>query len=142
MNYEKITKEFFELLEDLNERDWEIKVNQNWTIKDVISHLVGWEKESCNALQESWTFKKEPWFLKTDDFSKFNETSVNNYKDYSKEMIIKEWKYWQYMLNKMIEEIKEKNLKKYPELFSWVFDEGENSHYLKHLNQIKKVLKR
>lgn len=65
INVAEISKKFFKILGNLNEEQWKMKVNNNWTIKDVVSHLFG-----------------------------------------------------------------------------WVFDEGEDNHYLFHLNQIKKVLEK
>lgn len=140
MEKEKITQDFFKLLENLNEGDWNIKVNNGWTIKEVISHLVGWEKEAVKVLDEEWKTKKKPWFLETEDFANFNKQSIENYRDYSPKKLMDKWKKWQRLLDEKIDEIGEKNLRKESELFEWVFDEGEDNHYLVHYKQIQQAL--
>jgi hypothetical protein len=139
MNTENITKEFFELLENLQPEELDKKIGKR-TIKEVIAHLVGWEKEAFERLDETWRTKEKPWFLKTDNFDEFNEKSIENYKNFTPEQLLNEWKKWQKKLDDKIEEIGEDKLREDMELFDWVFDEGDENHYLEHLNQIKKVL--
>ena len=139
-NTTQITKEFLELLENFKPKDWNIKV-KNRTIKEIVAHLVGWEKEAVEQLDVTWKTKEKPWFLKTNNYDRFNQKSMDYYKNHSTEELIKEWKHWQNLLDEKIEEIGEENLRKKPELFEWVFDEGDESHYLEHLNEIKEVLK-
>lgn len=134
------TKGFMKLLESLNEDDWKIKVNSDWTIKDVISHLVGWEREAVKALEEEWKTKEKPLFLLTEDFNEFNKKNVEHYKRYNSRELLDEWKKLQNILDEKINEIGEENLRKEPELYDWVFDEGEENHYKEHYEQIKKVL--
>jgi len=136
----QITKEFIELLENLEPLKWNTKV-KNKTIKEIVAHLVGWEKEAVKRLDEVWKTKEKPWFLKTENFDEFNKKSMKYYKDYSPEELIKEWKHWQRLLDKKIKEIGEDKLRTESELFDWVFDEGENNHYLEHLNQTKEILR-
>lgn len=136
----KINNSLLKLLENLTDKEWNLKVNPDWTVKDVISHLVGWEKEAVKELGQTWKTKKEPWFLKTSDFKEFNKRSVETYKNYSSKELLNEWKKYQKLLDKKIKEIGEDKLRAQPYLFSWVFDEGEDNHYLVHYNQIKKVL--
>lgn len=136
---EDIFKEFLELLKDLKSEDWKIKI-KNKTIKDIVAHMVGWEKECAEQLDEVWETQEEPWFLKTDDYDDFNKKSMEKYKDYSPEELLNEWKKLQEELEKKIIQIGEEKLRARPELFDWVFDEGDNSHYLEHLNQIKEAI--
>lgn len=140
MNQDNISREFFRLLENLKDEEWDIKVDNEWAIKDVVAHLVGWEKECVQILEETWKTKEKPWFLKTDDYNEFNKKNAQEYENYSPKELLKEWKFWQNSLDEKIEKIGENNLRQNPELFEWVFDEGEDGHYLEHFNQIKKVL--
>ncbi len=140
-NTTKITKEFSELLENLKPDKWNLKI-KNRTIKEIIAHLVGWEKEAVEQLDKVWKSKQKPWFLKTDNFDEFNKESINYYKNYSPKELINEWKKYQKLLDNKINEIGEKNLRAEPELFNWVFDKGEENHYLEHLNEIKGVLEK
>ncbi len=128
-----IMKEFENLLNSLTGEQWSIKVNSEWTIKDVVAHLIGWEKEAANSLSKSWKTKKSSWFVQIENSNEFNSKSVKEYKNLNYKQIIKEWIYWQDQLNKIIQEIGESNLRKEKE--------NEKNHYLLHLNQIKKALK-
>lgn len=140
INTDWVTTEFLKLLENLTPDQWNIKVNKNWTIKDCVAHLVGWEKECVGELKKYWKTKNKPWFLKTDDFSKFNSKSINKYKNYQPKKIITEWKKWQKIFEEVIEIIGEDRIRKDKELSDWVFDEYNDNHYLEHLKQIKKAL--
>lgn len=141
MDENEIPKEFLKLLDNLKESEWDTKVDDNWTIKDIIAHLVGWENECVKELEKTWETKKKPWFLTTNSFDGFNEKSVDKYKNYPPKKLLREWKHWQNLLDKKIKDMGKDNLKKEGELFGWVFDEGEGSHYHEHFNQIKESLK-
>ncbi|MFH1500925.1 MAG: DinB family protein [archaeon] len=136
MNTEETTKELMQLLKNLKEDEWNDKVG-NWTIKDIICHLVGWEEEAAKSLKEEWRTKKKPWFLKDDNFDEFNKKSIKKYKNLKPAELVKVFKKFQKQLDELIEEIGEDNLRDNMEMYSWVFDEEDN-HYLHHLNQIKK----
>ncbi|MBU0907800.1 MAG: ClbS/DfsB family four-helix bundle protein [Nanoarchaeota archaeon] len=142
MDPEKITKELFALLESLSDSEWKIKVNEKWTVKDVIAHLVGWEKESVKCLREEWKTKKKPWFFETDNYDEFNNGLVREYKKFSPKELINEWKKQINRLEEETQSIGEEKLRENMDLFGWVFGEGEDNHYLIHLNQIKRVLKK
>lgn len=128
--------DFLEFLKNLKEEDWAKKINENWTIKDVVAHLVGWEKESARVLKDVWGSEKDPWFLLDGNYEKFNARSVDFYKSYSAEELIREWEKWQGVLEGEIKEIGENNLRQDPKM-NWVFDE---EHYKYHLDQIKSSL--
>jgi hypothetical protein len=124
----------------LKPEDWQKKVNSKWTVKDVIAHMVGWEKAATEALAQCWLSKKSPWFLETSKYSEFNAKSVEHYKNYSPNELLAEWQIWQAEMDKQIKEIGEVKLRAAGSQWSWVFDEDENSHSLQHYLQIKKAL--
>ena len=126
--------------ESLTPEDWKKPVGDTWTVKDVIAHVVGWEKEAYHELLKTWKSKKKTWFLKTDDYGDFNKRSVEEYKNFSPKQLLQEWKKWQGKLDEAIQIVGEDNMRKEPDLFSWVFDEGEDSHYKHHFEQIKRIL--
>lgn len=131
---------FLSYCESLTPEDWKKLVNETWTVRDVIAHIVGWEKEAYYELLKAWQSKKEPWFLTTEDYSDFNRRSVEEYKSFSPRQLLQEWRTWQEKLDKAIFAIGESNLRSEPELFSWVFDEGEGSHYKHHFEQIRRAV--
>ena len=36
--------DFVSYLKILKPEDWHKKVNDKWTVKDVVAHMIGWEK--------------------------------------------------------------------------------------------------
>jgi|WetSurMetagenome_2_1015567.scaffolds.fasta_scaffold108464_3 hypothetical protein len=140
INPNKISKEFFELLENLSEKQWKTKVNSNWTVKDVVAHLVGWEETAASELLKTWKTRKKPWFMESGDYREFNNNLIVKYSKYPTKELIGKWKHRQKVLDNEIKEIGEEKLREEPDLFSWVFDEEEDNHYLVHLNKIKKAL--
>ncbi len=128
-----ILKEFISYLEGLKDEDWNVKVNSKWNVKDVVSHLVGWEEECAKALISFMKTGEKPWFLVEQDYSEFNRKNVERYKNYSHKELLEKWKSLAKITEKEIKEIGEENLKDK----EWLFDD---SHYIEHWEQIKKAL--
>jgi len=141
MSIEKTTKDFFRFLKNLKPEDWNKKINDKWTIKDAVAHLVAWERECAICLPMAWEKKENPWFIKTDNYDEFNKRAIQTYKNYLPEELLSEWEKWQNALEKEAEKIGVNNLQsaQFGLTFEWFFDEGENNHYLQHFNEIKKV---
>lgn len=141
INTQKLTDEFLTFLENLNPQDWNQKVTDKWTIRDMIVHLIGWEKEAVRELPISYATHQKPWFMNNnDDYVEFNAKNVQEYKDYPPKQLIEEWKKWQKVLDDEVEKIGVDKLKADYDFFEWVFDEGEGNHYLEHFKQIKEAL--
>jgi len=130
-------------LKTLKPEDWTKKVTDKWAVKDVIAHMVGWERESVKVLQE---FKKNrkgnPWFLKTDtDYEPFNKKSIDFYKSYPPERLLSEWEKLRKEVERYIQEIGEEQLRVRPDM-QWVFDEEIGDHHKHHYRQIKNAIER
>ncbi|MFH0712794.1 MAG: ClbS/DfsB family four-helix bundle protein [Candidatus Jorgensenbacteria bacterium] len=124
---------------NLKESDWKIPVTKKWRVKDVLSHLIGWERECARELEKVFETGNEPWFMLTDDYDEFNERIYREFKNYSSEALISELEKWQEILESNIQKIGEDKIRQRPHM-DWVFDEGGKPHFEHHLNQIKKVL--
>lgn len=117
-----------------------------WTVKDVVAHMVAWEKAEVKAVRLTWRDKKWPeWF--TGDYDNFNSKAVEFYKHYSPEALMDEWARWQARVQEEVENIGIENIQSRPDLFAWVFEgidddqmDGSESHYKHHYNQIKHVV--
>lgn len=133
---------FISYLKTLKPEDWNKKVNDQRTVKDVAAHMVSWEKEDTTIIGLTWKTKKIPWFCETDDYEDFNNKHIEYYKDYAPEQIIKEWRKYQKQVQEEIDSIGEDNLKKYPDLFKWLLEKGEGSHYELHYKEIRDVVKK
>lgn len=127
-------------LASLTESQWQTKVNDDWTVKDVIAHLVGWAYEVAGVLPTVWETGEEPWFCKTDDYDEFNDGNVKRCKDMSPEEVLAEYSRSEEVVQREIDKIGESRLREQPGKCRWVFDEGPNSHWINHLRQIKKAL--
>lgn len=132
--------DFISYLKRLKPEDWQKMATDEWTVKDVVAHMVGWEKGDVEVIRKSWEAKEEPWFLKSSSYKDFNYKNVEYYKNYSPEKLIEEWQYWQDEVEKEVEKIGWENIEKHPDKFGWLLEEGEGSHYEHHYNQIKKAV--
>jgi len=140
-------EDFIDFLRTLKPNDWQAEVNSRWTIKDVVAHMVGWEKGDCEIIRDTWKTKELPWFYKTTDFDDFNKKSIILYKSYSPQKLIKEWEKWRRNVKEEIDKIGKSELKKRPDLFRWLFEDEDPkrikpTHYELHYMQIKKSLKK
>jgi hypothetical protein len=124
---------------NLKPQDWNVQVTKNWTVKDIVSHLVGWEKEVARELPRVWESGQQPWFMSTENYEGFNGETYEYYKDYSPEELISEFQKWENYLDVSIKNIGEENLRKHPHM-DWVFDEGDEPHFEHHIDQIRKAL--
>ncbi len=137
--------DFIEFLRKIEPEMWGVRATSKWTVKDVVAHMVGWEKESVKTLRE---FKENgtdnPWFMKKDaDYTEFNDGAVLFYSEYSPEQLLAEWEKLQNELEMLIKNIGEDILRARPDM-EWVFDEskdGHEGHYEHHLKQIKEAIK-
>lgn len=121
--------------------DWSQKVTEKWTVKDVLSHLVGWEREVAIELKNIFENGEEPWFIKTDDYSEFNEKIYKEFQNNSPKELLIALEKWQRTTEKEIQDIGEAKIRQHKDV-SWVFDEGDEPHIEHHINQIKKALNR
>lgn len=132
-----MTNKFIELLKNLKSEDWNKKVNDSWTVKDVIAHMVGWEEECVNQLPVIWNTKQTPWFLDETKDDAFNKHSLEKFKQFSPEQLITEWEKWLEKGKETVSGIGEENMKNNPKLFGWWFDD---SHNKSHYDQVRKAV--
>lgn len=146
--------EFIEYLKGLNLEDWGVQVTDKWTVKDVVAHMVAWERRDAEVVPIFWeTKKKEPWMSTRKEWDEFNAKWVEFYKNYTPEELIAEWELWQKKVTEEIDRIGYSNIKLQPDLFDWLLEDGEGSsniftmnengsHYQHHLRQIKEILRK
>ena len=125
----------------LKPEDWSRKVTEKWTVKDVLSHLVGWHREVVIELRNTFEKEIEHWFMKTDDYTEFNDKIYNEFKDRLPEELLIEFEKWEKSWGNEVKNIGEDKIKQRKHT-SWVFDEdeGDEPHFEHHINQIKKAL--
>ncbi len=124
---------------NLKPEDWEKPVTELWKVKDVLAHLVGWEREIAQELPKAWENSEDPWFMDTDNFNNFNAEIYEEYKDFSPAQLLAELKEWQNALDEEIERIGEDDIRN-SNYSEWVFDEGREPHFEHHINQVRQAL--
>lgn len=138
--------DFISYLKTLQPEDWHTMATSKWTVKDVVAHMVAWEKASIDAIRETWANKKWPdWFV--GNYDDFNARALAHYKDHTPTQLIEEWELWQKKVEEEVERFGEEKLRAHPDLFDWLFEgvddaqlDGTESHYQHHYNQIKKAI--
>ena len=130
---------FIFYLKTLKPEDWSKKATDKWTVKDVVAHLVGWEKEVVNTLDEARKTGEPAWFMKQKNWDEFNKQNTEFYKNYSPKELLEEWEMWQEKLEAKIKELGESELRDDKDM-EYLFDEGDDSHYEHHYRQIKKAV--
>lgn len=126
---------------NIKESDWDVPVTKKWRVKDVLSHLVGWEREVARELPKVFETGDEPWFMLTDDYAEFNEKIYREFKNYSPGTLLSELEKWQNGLENSIQEIGEDKIRQRPHM-DWVFDEGDEPHFEHHVKQVIEALRR
>ncbi len=138
---------FVEYLKTLKPEDWGKKATSKWTVKDVVAHMVGWERHDVEVIKNSWETKTPPWWKSKNEDDAFNAKWVEYYKDYKPEELVTEWEKWQDAVSNVIANIGSENLRARPDLFDWLFEgvddnrtNGKPSHYKHHYNQVKQIV--
>lgn len=119
-----------------------------WTVKDVVAHMVAWEKRDAEIIPFFWkTKKREPWMSVRVEWDEFNRKEVERYKNYTPKQLLDEWRMWQGKVRDEIAAIGADNIKAHPELFDWMITDAGHytlneggSHYEHHYEQINKAL--
>jgi hypothetical protein len=109
--------------------------NSEWTPKDVLSHIVGWDIEVIKKFEE---FIVNPDADDEYDINKFNKYSVIKRKDNSFDEVMDEFKRAQSGLREIISRLTINNIMLEPRFKEWV--EVLIEHYLHHGVQIEKLV--
>ena len=72
-------------------------------MKDVVAHMVGWERGDVEEIKRIWETKTPPWWKNDPNYDEFNYKWVGFYKDYTPEQLIAEWEMWQRKVTKEVE---------------------------------------
>ncbi|MFH1473205.1 MAG: ClbS/DfsB family four-helix bundle protein [bacterium] len=125
---------------NLKESDWIIPVTEKLSVKDVFSHLVGWEREVAQELVKTFETGNEPWFMSVDNFDEFNEKIYQEFKNTPPPELLLEMNRWQKKLENAILKIGEDKIRQRSHV-DWVFDDGDEPHFEHHKKQVENVLK-
>lgn len=150
---QKITaQEFISFLKTLTHDDWGAQVTDMWTVKDVVAHMVGWEKRDAQIIPLIWSTKQLPqWMTTKEEYDAFNRVNVEQYAHLAPEDLLSEWEKWQSVVQTELETVGYEQLQSRPDLFGWLLeargesgnhpnDDPKENHYFHHYVQIKDTL--
>ena len=75
----------------VSETDPGQEICPGWTIKEAIGHITAWEIVVHKAIQ-AFLAGDPPYFLREQDFDRFNEQSVEYRSAWPLEQVLQEWK--------------------------------------------------
>ncbi len=132
-----MNQEILQFCDELQPSDWQKMATSTKTVKDVLAHLVGWQREVATEFEKSIR-GQEPWFISVSNYDDFNDRIDKEFKTISAKDLLKEFRKWDDTLERRISELGEDMLRRRKEA-EWVFDEGDDGHFLEHFNQIKRA---
>ena len=75
----------------IGKTDPDLEICPGWRTKQIISHITAWEVVIHKAIQ-AFSAGDPPYFLREQDFDRFNQGAVNFRADWSLEEVLQEWK--------------------------------------------------
>ena len=132
-----VSSEFLEVVKNLDPNDSEQPgVCGHWSPKDVVSHIIGWERETVK--QFDLFLKGTPTNIKY-DIDSFNQNSVESRKHLSWNDVIEELTSAQRELRQINDTIVEENIMTEKRFLLWA--NTLIRHYRHHMSQLKVLTK-
>ena len=134
-NLYTVEKEFNQVIESLNAilRDQKI-AEGSWSVKDVLSHIVGWEAE---VVKQFKAFLTNPDTNDNYDIDLFNKSAVESRKHSSWNQIVVELKTSQTELSGFLANLTQKEIDEEKRFIEWV--DVLVNHYVHHTKQLKQL---
>jgi len=135
---------FVEYCKIFKSEDWKVMVTDKWNVRDVVTHMLVWEKQGVKYLK-NFIARSESEPLKDWDkvkYDSYNEESLKSYKDHTPKQLIEEWETFQVEVGKLIAQVGESELRQHKGM-RWILgkeDGTESSHYDNHHQKIRDAL--
>jgi len=107
---------------------------ENWSPKDILAHIVGWEVEVVKQFRE---FLVNPDVDDNYDIDSFNENSVSLRKSKTWEEIVNELELSQKELSVLLSSLSQKDIDSEERFSEWV--EVLINHYKHHMSQLQQL---
>ncbi len=117
----------------LNIRDKKIAKGK-WSVKDILSHIVGWEVE---VIKQFKVFLTNPDVDDNYDIDSFNKSAVESRKHLSWDQIVAELKTAQSELSGFLSKLTQKEIDEEKRFIEWV--DVLINHYVHHTKQLKQL---
>jgi uncharacterized damage-inducible protein DinB len=132
-NLSSVEEEFVQVIDSFNAKVRDQKIaGGSWSVKDVLSHIVGWEVEVVKQ------FKAFLTNLDVDDnydIDSFNKSAVESRKHLSWDQIFAELKTTQAELSGFLSKLTQKEMDKEKRFSEWV--DVLANHYVHHTKQLR-----
>lgn len=86
--YISARQELFRALTGLTSSDLGQMIDDNWTVKDVVAHIVAWDSDAID--NAGFLISGEIGKVRVEDEDEFNRAAVEKYKDFSGEVVVGE----------------------------------------------------
>ena len=134
-NLYTVEKEFNQVSKSLNTKIRDQKITEgSWSVKDVLSHIVGWEAE---VVKQFKAFLVNPDVDDNYDIDSFNKIAVELRKHLSWNQIEEELKTAQTELSGFLFSLNQKNIEDEKRFIEWVKVLAD--HYVHHTKQLKQL---
>ena len=142
VTWKKLCEDLFSVEEEFNGVVHNIKPgiqeqkipDRNWSSKDILAHIVGWENEVIKQFKE---FLVNPDVDDNYDIDSFNENSVSSRKSKTWDEIIEELELSQKELSALISTLSQKDIETENRFSEWV--EVLINHYKHHMSQLQQL---
>lgn len=104
-----LTQSIGRMIEALEHVDESVEIYPTWTAKEVIAHLIGWDKVSSDSLS-SFIQGGTPDKVSLDGVDTFNADAVQTYASLSFEETVQEWEKERQRLLDMLTALSDKQL--------------------------------
>ena len=82
------------------------RVYPDWTIKELLAHMSGWDEATIDILR-SHNLGRPPSLKPIHDLDAYNKQTVSSRQDLTYEQVIKEWRFTRQVLCSLIEDLPE-----------------------------------
>jgi len=130
-----VEKEFIQVIGSLNANIRDQKISEgSWSVKDVLSHIAGWEVEVVNQFK---VFLTNPDVDDNYDIDSFNKSAVELRKYLSWDQIVTELITAQSELSSFLAKLTQKEIDEEKRFFEWI--DVLTNHYDHHTKQLKQL---
>jgi len=134
-NLSSVEEEFVQVIDSFNAKVRDQKIAEgSWSVKDILSHMVGWEVEVKKQFK---TFLTNPDVDDNYDIDSFNENSVSSRKNKTWNEIIEELNLAREELSALISTLSRKDIDTEDRFSEWV--EVLIDHYKHHTRQLNNL---
>ena len=134
-NLYTVEKEFNQVIEGLNAKLRDQTITEgSWSVKDVLSHIVGWEVEIVNQFK---AFLTNPDVDDNYDIDSFNKSAVESRKHLDWDQIVLELKTAQVKLSDFLSNLTQKEIDEEKRFIEWV--DVLINHYVHHTKKLKQL---